>query len=641
MRVLCVSAFENRRSTIKAELKRYGHSVSFIPAPRGMEAAALGWLPAPAWRDPYENRLLTWGELACMAGHAMAWEVASKTRTGAVIIEDDVQLKTDFTWFEKRGDLVYLSHKFMQNERQVENGMVRPPYTYWLNAYWISPRGAESLLTVLNKRQTIPADEFVPYHFGKNPHVRAGHGQAPPCMIEAWAVPEDAQPFSPSGRWPSATQWSDPAYELRTAAWATDPSKATMLTDSLDARGWPYEVLMEGRTDWTWDTGGRGGILKLSSLSAWLRNLDQEKVRAVACALDGYDVRALTTPKDVLLRYGQMGSDIVVGAELNCWPDKDLAPKLDSRLPRPGGYPGENKAKAIYRYPNSGTIIGMADKLYAAVDDAYTTEVATAYPVDKPDDQRAIQRQIIKRPQGWRLDREAYLFQTLAGGAERHLEHDHGIVRNRITTCRPAFVHANGYGVKAEEALIRVGPRACPPFAELAPDAGEWHQIGPEIIGMPFLTERSAVRLAEAARLAPDWKPLPGDNVPGDELRLKAYDAGRADQIKGAIDKHLSAAVIEFWKPARWPGVADLFFIRYSPDRQPSIRLHEDNSSISCSIKIRKACNGGVLWFPRQNFSDINIPLGWLIAWPSKITHPHLVKPVLKGTRISIVVWSR
>ena len=46
-----------------------------MDAPRGMEAA-LRMKPAPTWRDPFGKRLLTWGELACMAGHDMAWEIA-------------------------------------------------------------------------------------------------------------------------------------------------------------------------------------------------------------------------------------------------------------------------------------------------------------------------------------------------------------------------------------------------------------------------------------------------------------------------------------------------------------------------------------------------------------------------------------
>ena len=155
------------------------------------------------------------------------------------------------------------------------------------------------LLRAIDRRQSIPADEFVPYHFGRNPNVRGDHHQAPPAMIEAWALPGEGLLASPSGRWPSATQASEPAYELRTAVWATDPGKARVLTDSLDRHGWAYEVLMAGKADWTWDRGDKGGILKLSSLADWIDGLDQSNVRTVVCALDGYDIRALAGPQGV------------------------------------------------------------------------------------------------------------------------------------------------------------------------------------------------------------------------------------------------------------------------------------------------------------------------------------------------------
>lgn len=640
MNILCVNAFENRRGTITAELRRYGREAIFVDAPRETEAALQGWMPCPSWRDPCENRLMSWGELACMAGHAMAWKIAAGNPQGAVIIEDDIRLHGDPLDFEPRGDLVYLSRKFMRPAGPVEDGLIRAPYTYWLNAYWISPGGALELLRAVDRRQSIPADEFVPYHFGRNPNVRGDHRQAPPVMLEAWALPGDGLLASPSGRWPSATQASEPAYELRTAVWAAGTGKARGLTDSLDRHGWAYEVLIAGKADRTRNRGYKGGILKLSSLADWIDGLDQSNVRAVVCALDGDEVRALAGPQGVLQRYGEMSAEIVVGAELNCRPDKDLAPKLESCLPRPGAWLGENKDKAIYRYPNTGTMIGMADSVKRVVRQACDEEVSSLKPSDKSGGQQAIQRQIIRDARGWRLDREAYLFQTLADGAAAHMEHDNGVPRNRITTCRPAFLHATGCGAKAADVLDRAGPRACPPMAEFAGDAGEWQVLGPEIVGMPFLSPRSARALAEAAHAAPGWQPLPGDNVPGDELRLKSFDAGRAAQVEEAVNMHLASMVGSFWRPAKWPGVGDQFFIRYAPGRQPSLRLHEDNSCISCSIKLRAACGGGVLWFPRQNFTDENIPVGWLIAWPSRITHPHRVMPVSKGRRMSIVVWS-
>ncbi len=174
-----------------------------------------------------------------------------------------------------------------------------------------------------------------------------------------------------------------------------------------------------------------------------------------------------------------------------------------------------------------------------------------------------------------------------------------------------------------------------------AADAFQWIELAEGILGMPFLgAEDCAWIRDEAQRLGSLWAPLPGDNVPGDELRVRALDLELWDWLTDTLGKKLAPVVEARWRPARWSGVKDAFLIRYSKDKQPAIRLHEDKSYFSCSIRLRAACAGGALWFPRQNFSDERVPDGWLLCWPSRITHPHQVLPVRKGRRVGLVVWT-
>ena len=58
----------------------------------------------------------------------MAWTIAAGSPQGAVIIEDDIRLHGDPLDFEPRGDLVYLSRKFMQPAGPPEDGLTRAPY---------------------------------------------------------------------------------------------------------------------------------------------------------------------------------------------------------------------------------------------------------------------------------------------------------------------------------------------------------------------------------------------------------------------------------------------------------------------------------------------------------------------------------
>ena len=78
-----------------------------------------------------------------------------------------------------------------------------------------------------------------------------------------------------------------------------------------------------------------------------------------------------------------------------------------------------------------------------------------------------------------------------------------------------------------------------------------------------------------------------------------------------------------------------------SPAHVARIGLHNDRSYFSASIVLRRADEGGELAFPRQGFNDAEIDVGWLLTWPAPITHPHMVHPVRRGRRVSMVVWTK
>ena len=635
--ILCVSAFPERRETINAECRVHGLDVTFIESPKGEEASKLGFQAAPTWRDPYKNRLLTWGELACFAGHYAAWQRAAESKDGAIIIEDDATILGPLE-FARRGDVVYLGGKFMADHEPIQGELIPAPYTYWTVGYWVSQYAARQLISDTVKQWIIPVDEFLPFHCGTNPHVQGRdvgslHGQIrahepfPAHAVPKWLI-------EPSKRWPSSTENSAPAFELRTAFFATDPDKAAVLERSLKDQGWYYSNLMAG--DPAWDTSGPGGRQKLTALRSWIAGLDQTNGRAIVLALDGYDTLVLAPPDEVLRRYGELGSQIVIAGEMACWPDASLKDALLSY--GAPGWPGETSAEtAIYSFPCSGTIMGTADALSAELQHALAIE-RTSSVLDRSD-QLLLQKRILAADDRrlWRVDREAYLFQSL-NGADGHLEARDGGPYNVRTKCWPKIIHDNG----PTKHMDQVIPAAkSPEFnIELASDAGQWLTLAPDVLGMPFLKEETAAAMAEAVQSAGPWQPLPGDNVPGDELRLNAWDAGSARLLAGYLTSVLKPIVESVWRPASWREPKDLFFIRHSPSGQAELRLHEDKSYLSCSIKLRGACSGGDLWFPRQNFSDSLIAPGWLIIWPSTVTHPHRVLPVKKGKRVSIVVWT-
>ena len=615
-KIYVVNAFPERRAALESQLSKYarGSEVHWIRAPRGAEARSRGLIPCRRWRDPHHKRLMTWGEIACFAGHLDVWKrIGEGEAPGAIVLEDDARLLAPLAEAPVRGDLTYLGGKFLGQPGEAVDGLLRPPYTYWLIGYWLSREAAARLAEAVNPQALLPADEYVPYHYGHNPNVDPDYLEQKACLgLKAWALPEWI--VEPSGRYGSGTERSPSAFDLKTLVFATDPNRADEALKAYSRLEYHPRVLGEGKPGW--DTSGPGGIRKLRWLRDELRS-DEELRRSVVLAVDGYDTLPIAAGSEMLKRFAEANADIVIAGERTCWPDKRLAPRFDKMA---------GNDEAPYRYPCSGTWMGFGEDILAVLDDP---------DLDNPqhlDDQLWLQRRILDNPAAWHIDREAYLFQSLSH-AHKDIHRRGGWPFNHVTRCYPALLHANGPGSLDVARPIR--------YREPSLDGGigDWMEVADGILAMPFLDSDSLKALmAMAAAVPAQWKPLPGDNVPGDELRIKHIDSHLWEGLTNALKEHLAPVIDARWRPAKWKDLSDSFLIRYSKERQPSIRLHEDISYFSCSVRLRKACEGGELLFPRQNYADTLIPDGWLLCWPSRITHPHQVRPVRKGTRISLVV---
>lgn len=350
MIVYVVSAFEDRREQAVAEAKRVvsDADVRVVEAPLGREVEARGWQACPFWRDPYQGkRLMTWGEMACFAGHYDAWRRIVADDRPAIIVEDDLQVIRPVRDGELQGSLTYIGGKPM-GEIQDNGGPLLPaPYMYWTVGYYLTPDGANSLINGFNPEQVIPVDEFIPYHYGVNPNVdpewllqRPSAGFSAWMVRDTWVVSQDHEE--------SGTEQSPPAFDLHTVIFATDPSRV----DLAPWKAMGYEPTIIGKGQPEWDTRGRGGIQKMR----WLREHLQGKAWRprdawdVVLAVDGYDTMPVVKASDLMQRWAEMNHKIVVGGETICWPDKALA-----------GH--ERFKEGPYRYPCSGTIMGFAGTL--------------------------------------------------------------------------------------------------------------------------------------------------------------------------------------------------------------------------------------------------------------------------------------
>ena len=60
----------------------------------------------------------------------------------------------------------------------------------------------------------------------------------------------------------------------------------------------------------------------------------------------------------------------------------------------------------------------------------------------------------------------------------------------------------------------------------------------------------------------------------------------------------------------------------------------------SCSVKLNDDYEGATLYWPRQDVSNADIPIGKMILFPGMVTHGHYVSPLTSGTKYSATFWT-
>lgn len=644
MKHYVVSAFPERRPQIRSELSTALLDPHIVEAPLGREVADTDpdLIPHRLWRDPLRKRLMTWGELACFAGHRRAWRlVAESEAPGGVILEDDARFCGSPLASDRFGldgddpDLVFLGHRELRNRPEgtgtFDFRRIHPsPYSYWCVGYWLSRETARRLIdaATADAANIIPLDEWLPHHYGQLPDTVDPGGLSPSIGLRAWSV--DTPVVQPGGL-PSGTETQDWAFDLLTVVFGTDAAKAGRTVEAFRELGHDVTLLGEGSPGW--DVSKEGGRPKIEWLRGWLAERadlqPQRSAREIALATDGYDVRPTEfgRPGEFLKRYGGFGPPLCVGGEAVYWPERDLRERFDAIESQCEG------ETAIYPYPCSGALMGDSGSLLKACDRMLARE--------EGDDQALVQYDVLDRPDLWWIDREAHVFAHLGGSRQDYDERG----RNKRTGCWPLLRHSNGPaggppGPPPDEPGLP-GPRGA---LSVLPDLAlrPVTPIGEGIYARRVAGPESAALLARSLMEREGWKSAEGDPVPGDELRLRHV----SPELHTAWAKGLEAIwnpwIAQHWHPSGQPvETHDLFAIRYSADRQPAIPLHCDKSRFSGSLILETAKRGGVLHWPRQGVDDRHLAPGMMTLWPAPITHPHAVTPVAEGRRISLVWWTR
>ena len=163
--------------------------------------------------------------------------------------------------------------------------------------------------------------------------------------------------------------------------------------------------------------------------------------------------------------------------------------------------------------------------------------------------------------------------------------------------------------------------------------------IEKDMILIDFMSEHQCQRLIEIAEQNAEWKSLPNDTYPAQEIRLKELNIYQ--ELEEHWQKHVKPIIEPYWNPMVVEGVRDAFMLKYSTDSQTKLALHHDSSHVTGSVKLNKNYKGGELFFPRQGISNADIPVGILLLFPGQVTHPHECVELTEGTKYSLTIWSQ
>lgn len=168
---------------------------------------------------------------------------------------------------------------------------------------------------------------------------------------------------------------------------------------------------------------------------------------------------------------------------------------------------------------------------------------------------------------------------------------------------------------------------------------GEAEMVASEIVRMPFWTPDFCDTVIRAAQAAGGFAQHDDDPVPGHEISLAAIAPRLFEAVERDVGIRLWPALRQWWPLVDYHGLRDAFVIRYSIGEQEELRLHHDVAQVSASIKLNEEYEGARLEFPRQEFSNAEVPVGDILVWPSLVTHPHTSTRLTRGVKYSLTIW--
>jgi len=565
------------------------------------------------WIDPILNTTITKGEVGCFLSHFALWKKCVQDNEPYLILEDDAIVTDKFSYDElyrlirvEEYNFIYLGWKEMGESKPIDEKYVVPDYPYWTLAYVVTPQVARELVNEGIQKNIIPVDEYLPKCLKQfNPVAYKEN------VITPYSRNDMGTDVKGKNRWDYFID-----FNIHPVTIATDESKASKIINSGKSQGIEFKNIGKGIE---WNGGSMkstGGGQKINMIKSYIEDLPDHDVLFFC---DGYDTFVTDSLDEIIYRYIGFNHKILFSSERSCWPDEELASEIIKTNKGITPY-----TDTPYKYLNSGLFIAQVGELKRILEDVS----------DDSDDQLFYQKKYIEQKYDMALDLECYILQC----SDSEVTEKKGQLFNPITKCYNCVYHGNG-GDSEKRTFERLYKKfydtASPMLYHKTVD---YEILNDDMLLVDFMTPdkcQEMIQLAEDQEFHCHY----ADKVPSQDLRLK--EIGLWKELEKHWNSTIYDIVYKHWKPCHMWGLRDAFVIKYEMNKQRSLRLHNDASLVTGSVKLNDDYTGGILKFPRQNITNEDIPVGKLILFPGQVTHGHTSTELLSGTKYSLTIWSR
>ena len=576
------------------------------------ELKKLGYDTDSNWIDPILKTCLTSGEVGCFLSHYNLWKKCIELDVPICVLEDDGIISGNL--FDDMDELLELYNFIYFGWKEMEESLptsdprfVVPVYPYWTLAYVITPEASKILVNSEIEQNIIPVDEYLPLRMKDlNPIAYAEN------IVNSRGREHSGTDTVASNRYDYFLD-----YNVHPITIGTDHSKCERLLRSGAKHGIQFENIA---SNIKWVGGdianSSGGGQKINILRDHISKLPDDDI-VFYC--DGYDVFIVDELDEFLYRYKEMNHKVIFAAEQYCWPEnneKEQQALVSKHFP---------DLDTKYKYLNSGVFIGKVSEL----------KLILSHPIKNDgDDQLYCQNQYLSQNYDMVIDTDCYMFQC----HEIDVYPKKNMLFNPHTRCYNLLYHGNG-GKEAKQKLNQLYSNFSFFSSPIVlTNTHKYDKLTDDILLIDYLTPSMCDSLIELSERHGGYKPDEGDKVPAQEIRLT--ELGVFDSIAQHWEEHIAPILDEEFLNCPCYGVRDAFIIKYDMEGQRTLPLHSDASLVTGSIKLNDDYTGGELYFPRQKFSNKDVPVGKCILFPSQVTHPHEVHELLSGTKLSLTIWT-